>query len=264
MFLLKQFLKPLILPPMPWFVLLLLAGIFWRKRWGRALFWAAFGLIFLFHSPQVSRLLRDPLETRYAPLIEPAAAEPYDAIVVLMAGVIPAGGPVPFPTVEAPLFHRLDEAWRLYRIRPRPIIVSGGHVNPWTKPQNENQIACDYLILWGVPRAHIVPEPYSRDTFESAIEVDKILRQKGWKRYLLVTSATHMPRSMLAFGALAPEPLAAPGDFSYAGDGSWDLVGEDAADKIGEAIYEYIGLINYRWRMYFYLKRKAAASGTTP
>ena len=262
MFLLKQFLKPLILPPMPWFVLLLLCGIFWRKRWARGLFWTAFAVLFLFHSPHFSDLLRHPLESRYPALMDPAAAEPYDAIVVLMAGVIPEGGLVPYPTVSEPLFHRLDEAWRLYRLRPRPIIVSGGHVNPLTRPRNENQIACDYLILWGVPREQVIAEAYSRDTFESAIEVDKILRQKGWKRYLLVTSAIHMPRSMLAFGAIAPEALAAPGDFNYASSGDWALVSEDAATKVAYAVYEYIGLINYRWRLHFYLKRSEAASGT--
>ena len=262
MFLLKQFLKPLILPPVPWVVLFLLCGIFWRRRWARGLFWIAFALLFLFHSPEFGEVLRHPLESRYPALIDPAAAEPYDAIVVLMAGVIPEGGLVPYPTVSEPLFHRLDEAWRLYRIRPRPIIVSGGHVNPLTNPRNENQIACDYLILWGVPRAQVIAEPYSRDTFESAIEVNKILRQKGWKRYLLVTSATHMPRSMFAFGSIAPEPLAAPGDFNYSGDGSGVIVGEEAAIQIAEAVYEYIGLINYRWRMHFYLKRSAAATDT--
>lgn len=262
MFLLKQFLKPLILPPMPWFILLLLCGIFWRKRWARGLFWTALALLFLFHSSQFSLVLRYPLDSRYPALMDPAAAEPYDAIVVLMAGVIPEGGLVPYATVSEALFHRLDEAWRLYRLRPKPIIVSGGHVNPLTRPRNENQVARDYLILWGVPREQVIAEPHSRDTFESAIEVAKILRQKGWKRYLLVTSAIHMPRSMLAFASIAPEPLAAPGDFNYASDGSGAIVGEDAAGKIADAMYEYIGLINYRLRMHFYLKRSEAASGT--
>src|ERR1044071_10453719 len=88
MFLLKQFLKPLILPPVPWFVLFFLCGIFWRRRWARGLFWIAFALLFLFHSPELGEVLRHPLESRYTALIDPAAAEPYDAIVVLMAGVI--------------------------------------------------------------------------------------------------------------------------------------------------------------------------------
>jgi hypothetical protein len=67
---------------------------------------------------------------------------------------------------------------------------------------------------------------------------------------------------MFAFGSIAPEPLAAPGDFNYSGDGSGAVVSEEAANQIAEAVYEYIGLINYRWRMHFYLKRNEDASGT--
>ena len=71
-----------------------------------------------------------------------------------------------------------------------------------------------FLIKWGVPKHDIIGEEKSRDTFESALESEKILKKRGWKRYLLVTSAMHMPRSMLIFSARVPEPIPAPGDFS--------------------------------------------------
>jgi uncharacterized SAM-binding protein YcdF (DUF218 family) len=260
MFLMKQVLKQLILPPAPWFILLVVAGIFWRRRWAKAAFWTAVAIIFVLHSPQVGIMVRYPLETRYAPLIDPKDAEPYDAIVVLMAGTIPVGGLVPFPSVTEPLFRRLDETWRLYRLRPKPIIVSGGHVNPVTTPQNENQIARDYLILWGVPKEQVIAEEHSRDTFESAIEVEKVLREKGWRRYLLVTSAIHMPRSMLAFGSIAPTPVPAPGDFTYVGIDAGVFLTEESAFKIAEVAHEYIGMLNYRWRLHFY-KSENGASG---
>ena len=152
------------------------------------------------------------------------------------------------------MFRRLDEAWRLYHIRPKPIVVSGGHVNPFTPPKDENRIARDYLIRWGVPKSEVLGEGNSRDTFESAVEVEKLLLQKGWKRYLLVTSAAHMPRSMLAFKAKAPAPIPAPGDFSL---GKFELEpfhffpGESAARSVLASLHEYIGLINYYWRVHF-------------
>jgi uncharacterized SAM-binding protein YcdF (DUF218 family) len=254
MFLLKQFLKQLILPPTPWFILLILVALFWRRRWAGKLLWAAIVIIGALHSAYVDNLLRYPLESRYPPVIDPRDAEPYDAIVVLMAGTVPAGGLIPFPKISENLFNRLDEAWRLYRLRPKPILVSGGHVDPFTVPQNENQIARDYLIRWGVPKEQVIPEPESSDTFESAIAVRKILRQRGWKRYLLVTSAVHMPRSMLAFQSIAPEAIAAPGDFTAAFDPAAILPSEDAANKIYASAHEYIGIVNYRWRLRFYEK----------
>ena len=254
MFLLKQFIKALILPPMPWLLLLLAVLIFWRRPWARKLMLFTFLIIVALHSGPVNYALRYPLESRYPPVIDPRVSEPYDAIVVLTSSMTPAEGLIPFPTIDESMFRRLDEAWRLYRLHPKPIVVSGGHVNPFTPPMNENKIARDYLVLWGVPKAQLIAEGKSRDTFESALEVNKILRDRGWKRYLLVTSAVHMPRAMLAFNSLAPEAIAAPGDFSLGKLrlSPLDLFpNEGAARNLFITLHEYVGLVNYYWRAYF-------------
>jgi uncharacterized SAM-binding protein YcdF (DUF218 family) len=254
MFVLKQFLKAFLLQPTLWLVMVLAVLIFWRRSWARKLLLFTFLLIFALHSGLVNYGLRYPLESRYAPVLDPKKAGPYDAIVVLTSGIISPGGLIPLPSIDEYMFRRLDEAWRLYRIQPKPIIVSGGHVNPFTRDQNENKIARDFLLRWGVPAADVIGEDKSRDTFESAVEVQKLLKQKGYKRYLLVTSAVHMPRSMLAFASLAPEPIAAPGDFSL---GKLDLTpldlfpSEGAARQLFVTLHEYIGMANYHWRLRF-------------
>jgi uncharacterized SAM-binding protein YcdF (DUF218 family) len=254
MFVLKQFLKQLILPPVIWILPLLVVLIFWRRRWARKMFFVTVCGILILHSGLVGRWLRYPLESRYAPLLKPRDAGPYDVIVVLTSASIPAGGLLPFPTIDEHMFRRLDEAWRLYRIDPKPIIVSGGHVNPFTPDRGENKIACDYLLRWGVAQHHVFGEAKSRDTFESALETGKLLKQKGWKRYLLVTSAVHMPRSMLAFSTAAPEPIPAPGDFTLrqARFSPLDLAPSvSAAQAIALTLHEYVGLTNYYWRIHF-------------
>jgi uncharacterized SAM-binding protein YcdF (DUF218 family) len=132
-------------------------------------------------------------------------------------------------------------------------------VNPFTPAPDENRIARDYLILWGVPNDAIISEGASHDTFESTIEVEKILRRKGWKRYLLVTSAMHMPRSMLAFQSVAPEPIPAPGDFTVAFpelDPFRIFPNENAGQRIYADAYEYVGLLNYYWRVRRWEKTK--------
>jgi uncharacterized SAM-binding protein YcdF (DUF218 family) len=255
MFILKQFLKRLILPPMSWILLLLVVLIFWNRRWARKLLLATLLIVIALHSTHVQYLARYGLESRYSPLIDPRQAQPYDAIVVLTGGSIPAGGLVQFPTISEAMFRRLDEAWRLYRILPKPIIVSGGHVDPFTSAQDETKIPRDYLILWGVPSQDVIVEPDSRDTFESAIEVKKILDKKGWKRYLLVTSALHMPRSMLVFQSVAPSPIAAPGDFTVRENLFSPLEffpSAKVAEEIRNTFHEYLGLLNYRVRALFY------------
>ena len=254
MFVLKQFLKQLILPPTAWMLLLLIVLIFWHRCWARKLLLLSLCLIVGLHSGIIGYWLRHPLESRYPPILDTSKAGRYDAIVVLTSASIPAGGLIRFPTVDEAMFRRLDEAWRLFRMDPKPIIVSGGHVNPFTRAQNENEIARSYLIAWGVPEDKVLGEDRSRDTFESAVEVGKLLQRKGWRRYLLVTSAMHMPRSMLAFSAKAPEPIPAPGDFSLR---EWNPTpldmapSEAAARAIASSLHEYVGLANYYWRIYF-------------
>jgi uncharacterized SAM-binding protein YcdF (DUF218 family) len=249
---LKQFLKQLVLPPVLWMLPLLAVLIFWRRRWARKLLLLTVCGIFILHSGLVAYWLRYPLEARYPPLLKPRDAGPYDVIVVLTSASIPAGGLLAFPTIDEAMFRRLDEAWRLYRLNPKPIIVSGGHVNPFTPDRGENKIACEYLLRWGVAPHHVIGEAKSRDTFESAVETSKLLRQRSWKRYLLVTSAVHMPRSMLAFSRLAPEPIPAPGDFTLDALRFSPLdfaPSESAARTIASTLHEYVGLINYYWRI---------------
>lgn len=252
MFLLKQFLKALLLPPMPWLLLLLAVWYFWPRLWARKLLLWTILLILALHTGPVNFALRYPLESRYPPLLDPVKAGNYDAIVVLSAGSVSSRGLIPFPSVDEHMFRRLDEAWRLYRIQPKPIVVSGGHVDPFTPARDENKIARELLIRWGVPKSDVIGEATSRDTFENALETAKVLKKHGWKRYLLVTSAFHMPRSMLVFAERVPEPIPAPGDFSV---GELDMTpfiftpSEGAGQRLYETIHEYIGLANYYWRL---------------
>ena len=255
MFVLKQFLKALLLPPMPWLILLLAVVVFWRRTWARKLLFLTVLLIIGLHSGLINYALRYPLESRYPPVIDPNKVGPFDAIVVLTAGSIAAEGLIPFPSVDEHMFRRLDEAWRLYKLRPKPIVVSGGHVNPFTPSKNENRIAREFLLRWGVPKNDIIGEENSRDTFESALESRKLLARHGWKRYLLVTSAMHMPRSMLVFSQLVPEAFPAPGDFSV---GKFELTpfdlfpSEAAAEELFATIHEYVGWVNYYCRLHFF------------
>ncbi len=158
MFVLKQFLKVLLLPPTLWLLMLLAVLIFWRRNWARKLLLFTFLLIFALHSGLVNYGLRYPLESSYEPVLDLKQAGSYDAIVVLTAGITPASGLIPFSTIDQSMFRRLDEALRLYRGQPKPIIVSGGHVNPFTPDKNENKIARDFLIKWGVPANEVIGE----------------------------------------------------------------------------------------------------------
>jgi len=101
MFVVKQFLKGVLLPPLPWILVLLVVWTCWHCRWARKLLLGTIVGIFALHSGALGYWLRYPLEARYAPLREPRQAGPYEAIVVLTGGLVPASGLIPFPTIDA-------------------------------------------------------------------------------------------------------------------------------------------------------------------
>ena len=62
----------------------------------------------------------------------------------------------------------------------------------------------------GVNKKGIILENRAKDTESQAIEIKKIT--KG-DRFILVTSASHMPRSMMLFEKLGLKPVPAPTDY---------------------------------------------------
>jgi len=58
------------------------------------------------------------------------------------------------------------------------------------------------LESWGIAPDRLIIEDRSRNTRENAVESARILRERGWPRALLVTSAFHMPRALGCFRAV--------------------------------------------------------------
>ena len=58
MFTLKQFLKALFLPPMPWLLMLLAVLIFWQRRWARKLLFVTLLLTLALHCGPLNYALR--------------------------------------------------------------------------------------------------------------------------------------------------------------------------------------------------------------
>ena len=83
MFVLKQLLKFLVLPPSCWLLLLLAVLLFWKRQWGRKFLAGVVTAIYLFHSFIVSAGLSWLLESRYKLLLDPRSIGSYDAIVTL-------------------------------------------------------------------------------------------------------------------------------------------------------------------------------------
>jgi len=242
----QKLLIALILPPGgP--ILLALIGLWlaWRAwRFGKTLIVAALGLLWLLATPVASDWLRFRLERKYPPMAIDALPQA-DAIVVLGGGIRPATRRNPHPNL-GPAADRYWHAWRLWRAGAAPeIIVSGGAL-PWRDASGtEADSAARFLNDLGVPANRILLESSSRDTVENARMTEAVLRTRGARRVLLVTSALHMRRALAHFEPIPGiEFIPAATDHEVADDPAglirW-LPDTEALDGSRRALKEYLG-----------------------
>ncbi len=83
--------------------------------------------------------------------------------------------------------------------RVKKIFITGGSGEIFNQKDKEAIILKDYLMKIGIPEEDILIESNSRNTFENARESVNILPpDKGYK-FLLITSAFHMRRTIACF-----------------------------------------------------------------
>lgn len=101
-------------------------------------------------------------------------------------------------------------ALKLYNKLKVPILLSGGAPEGVKGAGNESQIAKRDLIAMQVPEAMIIMDDKSRTTQENAKNSAVLIQRNGFKRPILVTSTTHMARSVELFKKEGINVLALP------------------------------------------------------
>lgn len=114
-------------------------------------------------------------------------------------------------TVTTPIeAERVLEAARVFAlISPAWIISSGGRPDTDDPGEPSAVTMRDELVRLGVPRDRIVLESTSRNTHEEAVIVAPMLASLGARHVILVTSDTHMRRSLGAFRAVGIDAIPA-------------------------------------------------------
>jgi uncharacterized SAM-binding protein YcdF (DUF218 family) len=258
-FLLSKLL-PLALYPLGLGLLLQLVGQGGRRQgWGPWLSWAGIALIWLFAMPLTSRQLIWGLEERSAALT-PTVIPRADVVVVLGGGLRPALAPRQGVEV-AEGGDRLLTGVRLLRQGKAPLLLTSGGTVSFTANDPappEAETARTLAMELGVPANRILLNPGSRTTAEEAKAIDRLGRQRGWTRLLLVTSAFHMPRSLASFRRhtrLQVVPVACdyqlPSRANHGrptlGNTLLDLMPDAAALALSSvALKEHLGLLVYR------------------
>ena len=227
-YLLSKFLPPLVYPL--GLACLLIAAALWlrarpRSRVPRGLRTAALvvalALLWLGGNRLVAMSLLRSLEWRYLPSPELRAySERAEVIVVLGGGTRTFEDPRPSSEVNE-AGDRLLYAAQLYRrgVAPR-IVLSGGSARVTGEPgPTDAQDMANVLVDIGIPREALILEATSRNTRENALQTWSILSGQGIERIVLVTSASHMPRSVRVFRRVGFDVVPAPTDFQVTQNG---------------------------------------------
>jgi uncharacterized SAM-binding protein YcdF (DUF218 family) len=225
----------------------LLLLIFRRRRLGIAFSALAIVSLAICGWSPLGALALAPLENRFAApdLIQPPT------------GVIMLGGAVDIHlTADRRMVALNDGGERLtetaalaHRFPTARIFLSGGfgHIGSQTDP-SESAVARQFLLSVGIAAERISMEEKSRTTCENAAESFKALNPKAGERWLLVTSAWHMPRAVACFRAEKFDVVPYPVDFRTRVNERWRLVNKSSAmglEDIDIAFHEWIGLAAY-------------------
>ena len=217
-------------------------------RLGRALLVASVVLLALCGFSPIGRLLILPLEQQFPPW--DAARGAPDGIVVLGGSIDPDLSAARGRTVMPRAADRIVAAAELARRYPNArIVFSGGNANLLMDDSaKEADFALAALEGLGVAKERLSAERLSRNTVENAEFVKKVANPKPGERWLLITSAFHMPRSIGLFRKAGFPVEAYPVDWRAARSTAFvfSSVSIQGLERTDVAVREWMGLAAYR------------------
>lgn len=242
--------------PLLWIAALLAASLLVGRKpvWARNLVGTALGLLILMGWQPLPDLLIRQLENQYAEVPPGTDLGGYFGIVVLGGSTEPG---YMARTHAQPLLNeaaeRLTATVALLHDNPhlRVLYTGGGRALSEGDP-TEAQLAQMFYASQHLPTQGVLYESASRTTHENAVLSAQLLGVDSTRRWLLVTSAWHMPRSMATFARAGWNVTAYPVDFrtglstpwtAYSlaeGSRSWQLV---LHELLGGLVYRLAGRI---------------------
>ena len=234
-------------------ILLCLGVLLLWSRWQRLGLWlvslitaSLLGLAIL----PLGQWFLSPLNNQFAPF--KLSGGDIDGIILLSGGVVDLktsrliGHAVPGEASD-----RLVEFMALAEAYPgAKLLICGGNVEPGDelgdKRQTEAILIAEYLISRGLSASRILVEDSSRDTFENAILGHQLAQPGTDERWLLVTSAWHMPRALASFQAQDWPVVAAPSGAGIEMGFQLRFNLHAGLKAVKFAMHEYMGLLAYR------------------
>jgi uncharacterized SAM-binding protein YcdF (DUF218 family) len=219
-----------------------------RRRMGGWLLACCVAALLICGFSPIGALMLLPLETRFPPW-NPDTGDP-DGIIVLGGGVDPeltaARGT---PAMGSSGVRIVVAAELAYRYPKARLVYVGGNASLRAVNLSEADVAEGVFKNLGVREDRVQLERSSRNTDENVRFLMRLVSPKPCERWLLVTSASHIPRSIGLFrkAGFSVEPY--PVDWGTSG---WSDIYKFHTDLISglvltnTAAHEWLGLIAYR------------------
>ncbi len=196
----------------------------------------------------VGEWLMYPLEHQYPPAtVDPAE---YDGVIVLGGGQHNA---VTHAWQQVALTHAGERSLLLLTMaqslpKDIPIVFTGGNGRMSSQGISDSGVIKQLLDENNIPQDRVIFESQSRNTFENAVLSKVLVQPKADERWLLVTSAFHMPRSMAVFCKADWPVTAYPVDFRSRKDKlirlDWGYARH--LNRLNTAFREWVGILAYR------------------
>jgi uncharacterized SAM-binding protein YcdF (DUF218 family) len=186
-----------------------------------------------------------PLENRFS---RPALPQDVAGVIILGGAVeqgLTAARGIPALNGAA---ERMTEAVALARLRPdAQILFTGGSAELAPGEMSEADVARQLFASLGLEGPRVLFEDQSRNTWENARLTQVAINPREGATWLLVTSASHMPRSVGAFRQAGWQVVPWPVNYSTrpGGAGWFDPPFSFRLGQAEWAMREYVGLLAY-------------------
>jgi uncharacterized SAM-binding protein YcdF (DUF218 family) len=193
----------------------------------------------------LGNILMSPLENRF-PSWDAGRGAP-DGIIVLGGAVSPDVAAARGEVALNEAAERMTAIAALGRSYPAARIVFTGGIGRLFGGTSEADVVLPLFESFGIARERVALESVSRNTFENAHLTKSLVQPKPGERWLLVTSAYHMPRSVGVFRRIGFPVEAYPVDWRTrrAGDVAPFTALSAGLARTDTASHEWVGVLAY-------------------
>lgn len=228
-----------------------------RMVWMRLWRWAAlptiaWGILSLLSCTALPSWLMARLENQYS-LPSLQAVEGADAIVCLGGGIHPSlTEPTGLHLVRGSDRMATSLSMAVAGMAPVLVLGGGGYEHEGEYLSEADAIA-DFLSRFPERGFETISLGVCANTRDEAVKVAALVKERGWKKVVLVTSASHMARSVATFAKVDVPVLPVPchylSSYNQVGTVKWlHWPHRGSLDIFDAWFHEIIGTWMYRWR----------------